>query len=130
MNNKGIGGFMEAMMAMMAITITLTAFMGLLAYVHAIPEEKEIDTSFLNDITIENGKMNGFDGSKAITAASIIDATGIYVSIETIGPALKDSYEFRYGTQSPRTSSEDGTITIASDDGRTVLAHYEVVIWY
>ena len=120
---------MEAMLAMMAVTVTITAFVGVLAYAHAEPQEREIDTSFLNDLHIKDGRICGLDEGGVITYAGKTDASGITVKIEIIGDTVSDSLRFVYGTETGHTSFKEGSVTLDSDDGRRLLAHYEVVVW-
>ena len=130
MDRKGIGGFMEAMMAMMAVTITLTAFMGILAYADISTDGTDIDTSFLDGLRIMDGKIYGINEDAIISSISTYDVSGIQVNIDTIGDILYDSLKIRYGTETSMNRFKEGTVTLDSDDGRRVLAHYEVVVWY
>lgn len=129
MDKKGIGGFMEAMLAMMAVTVTITAFIGVLAYAHAEPQERDIDTSFLSGLRIEDGRICNLDEDAITSYVLRIDASGITVKVEIVGDALSDSLRFTYGKETGHTSFKEGTLTLDSDDGRRLLAHYEVVVW-
>ena len=66
-DRRGIGGFMGTMVAMMIVTITISAFMAVFAYTN-LPEAEVpgISTDFLKDILVIDGEITGIDDSYVV----------------------------------------------------------------
>jgi len=131
LNNKGEGGFMESMAALMIVIISLTAFISFLAF--SISQESttdnEIPLNILNDVRIVNGEIeadieekmlvsvetNGYAGMRVI-----LSAAGIYDSSKTLNVGRQDS---------DAVNTRAGTIIVRTDDGRSVPVNYTMAVW-
>ena len=130
-DRKGVGGFMEAMVAMMIVLIAVTAFIGLFAY-HQLPENSgvSIDTSYL-EFSIEDGTITGDITEEMQETRIKYDLKGIRVDIKPVGNLFKCTKRFTCGsTDSENIISEKGTLRLSGNDGSSVLATYEVVYWH
>ena len=130
-DRKGVGGFMEAMVAMMIVLIAVTVFIGLFAY-HQLPENDSvsIDTSYL-EFSIVDGRISGDITEEMQETCIKYDLKGIRVDISPVGNLFDDSKRFTYGsTDSDNITSEKGTLRLYGNDGSSVLATYEVVYWH
>ena len=132
LNKKAEGGFMEAVLAVMAVVITLTAFLSFLSISLSDDHEAETEISLniLDDVRIVDGnieadiedKMNetveryGYGGMKVVLSIS----NGIYDSSLTIGVGEFDS---------DVAASKNGTVTVRTDDGRTVPVSYSMAVF-
>ncbi len=130
-DRKGVGGFMEAMFAMMIVLIAVTAFIGVFAY-HQLPENNNvsIDTSCFR-FSVEDGKLTGDISDELEKTREKYNLKGIRVDIKPIGILFDDSERFMCGSiDSDNITSESGTLRIEGNDGSSVLATYEVVYWH
>jgi len=133
MNKKAEGGFMESIVAAIAVVITLTAFLSFLAVSlssTAATEVKGIPQDLLRDVTIVNGEieadieekmvavkeLNGYEGIRVILSVS----DGIYDSELTVSVGKFDS---------DRIHSQTGTTMVRTDDGRNVPVNYVMAVW-
>ena len=122
---------MEAMTALMIATVALTAFMGFLAYAQAQdPPEPEVSLTFLQRLSIEDGRISGFDEDYCETECAIrgYDSMAVIITAELPGGTV----EIRAGGTSPGSSVtvESGTVHLPADDGSRVMAHYEVAVFW
>ena len=132
MNNKAEGGFMEAMAAVMIITVTLTAFIGLLTYtsISDTGETIEIETSYLNKLSIKNEKIVGDIQNDLQEQVDINEYEFIRLTVKIIGLVSDDIFIIYAGEKmTNNVASETGTIILQSDDGRRLAASYEMVVW-
>lgn len=131
-DRKGIGGFMEAMVAMMIVTIAITSFIGLLAY-NELPttdDEIRIDTSYLR-FSVVDGKITGDIQERMERSCERYGLLGITVDIKLIGPLFDDERTYQCGiTDGDNNRIGNGTLRLECDDGSIVLASYRVVQWY
>lgn len=131
MNKRGEAGFMEAIIAMMVVTIALTCFMGLLSYNNADDARNDsFSTDFLDDFSVMNGRIAGDPEDEL---CDIMDSKG-YERVDlriTVDSVISDSYEFTVGEgEYDNVGSVTGTLHLRSDDGRSFVASYEVVFWW
>lgn len=132
LNKKGEGGFMEAMAAVMVVTIALTSFMGLLAYSELPTTEKsvEIDTTFLNSLKIDDGVIVGDIHDELQYIADTNGIETITVNVKIVGNIALSTFTDTYGeNRTTDVVSRTGTIYLDADDGRTFIASYEVICW-
>ena len=132
-DKRGEGGFMEAAVAFSAVTVALTLFLGLLAYTELgdAGDTKELDTEFLERLTIKDGRIVGYDGSHIDRFIERNNLNGAEVKITVAGHLSNASLDERTGiADGNNVSTLAGTFSIHSDDNRTFVASYEVVYWW
>ncbi len=133
MNRRGEGGFMEAIAAVMVVTVSLTAFMGLLVNVavnDSGPGTDDIGTDYISSLTVVDGKIVGdiHDDIAFISEKHGIDF--IEVKVRLIGDVVSDSFYDCFGKgRTDNVSSRYGTLTMKADGGRVLDASYEVIYW-
>ena len=131
-DRKGVGGYMESLVALMAVTVMLTSFLGVLSYSELGKERNsiELDTDFIEDLKLEGGKIVG-DTSDLILFIDKYDLNGARIKVDVTGDlcdAILDiTYDYADGNNA---DCRNGTFPISSDDGRTFVASYEVVFWW
>ena len=131
-DRKGIGGYMESLVALMAVTVMLTSFLGMLSYSELGKERNniELDTDFIEDLKLENGKITGNTDS-LIRFIEKYDLNGARLTVNVTGNLCDASLNKTYGTTDGNNADcRNGTFPISSDDGRTFVASYEVVFWW
>ena len=129
MDRKGVGGFMEGMFAMMAVIVSLTAFLSILAYADTDVDDRDADVSFLEDLHVSRGKITGLDECSLLLLMEREGAEGIEIRVDALGGSVQGPMRYVCGERTDRPLWKDGTIVLDSDDGRRLLAHYEVVYW-
>ncbi|MDR0778881.1 MAG: hypothetical protein LBE48_05555 [Methanomassiliicoccaceae archaeon] len=131
LNRRGEGGFIESVIAVMAIIITLTVFLSFLAFSTSQYDEreKEMPMSILDDVKIISGNieadiegtMDEIIGRYGYTGMRVIlSAASIYDSSVTFSAGKNDS---------DKIISKNGTIIVRSDDGRSVPVNYSMAVW-
>jgi hypothetical protein len=132
LNKKAEGGFMESVLAVMAVVITLTAFLSFLSLSLSDEHEAETDipANILDNVRIVDGsieadiegKMNetveryGYGGMKVILSIS----NSIYNTSLTVGVGSFDT---------DVVMSKNGTMTVETNDGRTVPVNYSMAVF-
>ena len=132
-DKRGEGGFMEAIVAFSAVIMALTLFLGLLAYsdLGNADDSKELDTEFLERLTIEDGRIVGYDGSHIYRFIERNDLNGAEVKVTVAGHLSDASLDEMTGTtDGNNVGTVTGTFSIHSDDNRTFVASYEVIYWW
>ena len=132
-DKRGEGGFMEAMVALMMVTIALTAFLGMLAYSEIGTSEDTIslDTKFIEDLQIVDGKIIGDTDKQLDHFVEKNGLNGTRLTVKTAGTLSNASLLRSSGTEDGNNvGTITGTFSIRSDDGRTFAASYEVVYWW
>ena len=132
-DKRGEGGFMEAIVAFSAVTISLTLFLGLLAYsdLENADDTMELDTEFMEHLTIENGRIVGYDGSHIGRFVERNGLNGAEVKIAVAGHLSDASLDDIIGvTEGDNVGTISGTFSVRSDDGMTHVASYEVIYWW
>ncbi len=131
-DRKGLGGFMEAMVAMMIVTIAMTSFISLIAY-NELPTSNDdvmIDTSYLRFTVVDN-KITGDIQDQMELSCEKYGLLGINVDVRLIGPLFDDEKRYQCGiTDSENNRVKNGTLRLSCDDGSIVLASYKVTQWY
>ena len=132
-DKRGEGGFMEAIVAFSAVTVALTLFLGLLAYTELgnAEDTKDLDTEFVEKLTIEDGQIIGYDGSHIDRFIERNRLNGAEVKVTVAGYLSNASLDERTGaTDGNNVGTITGTFSIHSDDNRTFVASYEVIYWW
>ena len=124
---------MEAMVALMMVTIALTAFFGMLAYseIGGSDDTVTLDTGFIEDLQIVNGSIVGETQKQLDHFVEKNGLNGTRLTVDTAG-TLSDASLLRTSgmTDGNNVGTITGTFSIRSDDGRTFAASYEVVYWW
>lgn len=132
-DKRGEGGFMEAIIAFAAVTTALTVFLGLLAYSEIGNADSTIvlDTEFIENLTIEDGRFTGYDDSSLHRSIERNDLNGIELKVNVAGHLSDASLDDVIGmTEGNNIGTISGTFSVHSDDGRTFVASYEVIYWW
>ena len=123
---------MEAMVAMMIVTIAMTSFISLIAY-NELPtfnDDVMIDTSYLRFTVVDN-KITGDIQDQMELSCEKYGLLGINVDVRLIGPLFNDEKRYQCGiTDSENNRVKNGTLRLSCDDGSIVLASYQVTQWY
>ncbi len=133
LNRKGEGGFMEAMIAVMVVTLSLTAFMGVLSYnvLTDSPEETVVEEpalEFLDLLSIKDKKIVG-DLDEEMEGLAF-GYSAVKIKVVAIGNVSIESLDKTYGEKTDNIVRSDvGSVLLNADDGRTLLCSYEVIIW-
>lgn len=122
---------MESMIAVMAVIISLTAFLSFLSFsVSHVPEKgTDVPTDMLDGVRIVNGgleadieeEMNGmlerygYTGMRVILSLAGSDGQSLTVNVGS--------------NDSDNIISKGGTVVIRSDEGRSVPVNYMVAVW-
>ena len=132
-DKRGEGGFMEAMLALMMVTIALTAFLSMLAYceIGGSDDEISLDTDFIEDAQLIDGKIVIEADDRLDRFVDMNGLNGARLSIRIAGTLSDASLIRSSGTEDgDNVSAINGTFPIGSDDGRVFVASYEVVYWW
>lgn len=132
MNKKAECEFMGAMIAVMVITVTLTAFIGLLGYISIsdTTETDGIETDYLSKLSIEKENIVGDVQDDLQEQICSNDYNFIRLTVKTIGLISEDTFSASAGEKkTDNVISKTGTLILQSDDGRRLAASYEVVVW-
>lgn len=132
MNKKAECEFMGAMIAVMVITVTLTAFIGLLGYISIsdTTETDDIETDYLSKLSIKNENIVGDVQDDLQEQICSNDYNFIRLTVKTIGLISEDTFSASAGEKkTDNVISKTGTLILQSDDGRRLAASYEVVVW-
>lgn len=128
-DEKGDMGFMESMIAMMAVVLVLSAYLGLLT--HSVAQISDptdgIEASELTGTVDDGAFVPGFEDY----VRGYIDSKGLSgASVRVIVPGgfCEDPEPFVIGDISGRTTTASFSSTVDIGDGRTVMAIYEVTL--
>lgn len=132
-DKRGEGGFIEAIIAFAAVTTALTIFLGLLAYSELGKADStvDLDTEFIENMTIENGRFAGYDDSNLQRFIERNGLNGTELKITVAGHLSDASVDDTIGvTEGNNVGTISGTFPVHTDDGRTFVASYEVIYWW
>ena len=132
-DKKGEGGFLEALTALMVVTVALTSFLGMLSYSELGNAERstELDTSFIDALKIEEGRIVGETQYHLERFAEKNGLNGVRLDVSVAGNACGAYRSDSIGTEEGNNvSSIFGTFSIDTDGGGTYAATYEVVYWW
>jgi len=128
LNRRGEAGFAEAMMAAVAVALTLTAFMGALAYNTLTDTPDEGPRALpLPDLRVEGGEVTGDVG--LCIAEAMERGSGVTFRAYVPGHGITP-FEFRDGSDEGGVLERHvGSFVIGCDDGRALVCSYEVTVW-
>ena len=124
---------MEAITALMVITVALTAFLGLLAYsdLGRLNRTSEIDTEFIVNLEMKDGIITGETTYHLERYVERNNLNGARLEVIVAGDLCDASLTDSVGEQQgDNVAAVTGTFPIRSDDGRSFVASYEVVYWW
>ena len=132
-DRRGEGGFMEALIALMMVTIALTAFFGMLAYseIGGSDDTISLDTGFIEDLRMVDGEIVGNTEKQLDRFIEKNGLNGTRLTVKVAG-TLSDAVMIRTSgyEEGDNVGTMTGTFPIDSDDGRVFAASYEVVYWW
>jgi len=131
-NGKGEGGFMESMLAVMIVVISLTAFLSFLAFSTSHEHEKEADipADILNGVRIAGGNIEADIEDGMTSTIARYGYKGMKVILSTADPLFDSSLTITEGScDSDVIRSRGGTIIVRSDEGRSVPVNYSMAVW-
>ena len=127
-DRRGIGGFMETMMAMMIVTIAISAFMTVFTYTNLEQSEPaEISTDFLDGLSIRNDRIVGLDKDYPEKESLRKGYDSMTVCIRTVGSIHDYQLELGRPTNSSDQIIKNGNIILTSESGERYAAVYEVI---
>ena len=132
LNGKGEGGFMESMLAVMIVIISLTAFLSFLAFSTSYEHEKEaeIPTDILSDVIIVDGNIEADVEDRMTAMMERHGYKGMKLLLSTADTIFDSSLTINAGSfESDVIRSKGGTIIVKADDGRSVPVNYSVAVW-
>ena len=132
-DRKGEGGFMEAITALMVVSVALTAFMGLLAYSEIGDKNDRItlDTEFIEDMELRDGRLCGETHQQLERFVDSNGLNGARLNVSVAGPLSNASLTDNAGIEDgDNIATINGSFPLDSDDGRRFVASYEVVYWW
>ena len=126
---------MEAILAVMIVSISLTSFLCMLSYSELGQQDSaiRIDTDFIEDIEIENDRMICSENIRNEMYRFIErnDLNGAELKVSVAGDSSYPCLDEMFGERSGNNvNSKSGTFSIKSDDGRRFVAEYEVIYWW
>lgn len=131
MNRKGNFGFPEAMIAVMVVTLSLTAYIGVLA-ISVADEHSDmdvmIDERMHNRLSLDNDGIVGDIENDLITAMERYGYRGITVKYHVPGYTDIESVSFSVGSMEGDLASERTLFLLNSYDGRKIPAIAETII--
>ncbi|MCL2608162.1 MAG: hypothetical protein FWD92_06395 [Methanomassiliicoccaceae archaeon] len=132
LSKKGEGGFMESMVAVMIVVISLTAFLSFLSFSTSVQVEKEADIplDLLDNVCIINGQIEADVEQRMIEITERYGYKGMYLRLSTAGAMYDSELIISVGTcDHGIIRSKGGTIIAGSDGGRSVPVNYSMAVW-
>ena len=127
-DRRGIGGFMETMVAMMIVTIALSAFMTMFAYSNLPePEVPDVSTDFVEGLRLENGSIVGLDETYPEDESERRGYCSMTICIKVVGRVNDHMLEMGEPTGGCDQIIRNGTFMIPGEDGARYAAAYEVI---
>ena len=124
---------MEALVALMMVTIALTAFLGILAYseIGTSYDDITLDTGFIEELRLVDGDIIGETDRQLELFIEKYGLNGARLTVKVAGTLSDSSLQRASGIEEGNNvGTFAGTLSIGSDDGRTFAASYEVVYWW
>ena len=119
---------METMVAMMIVTITLSAFMTVFAYTNMPePEIPDVSTDFLDSLSIGNGTIIGLEEDYTETESERKGYMSMTIHIRTVGTIHEIGIDIGHPTSDCDQIIENGTFTLFDENGNRHAAVYEVI---
>jgi hypothetical protein len=133
LNKRGEGGFMESMVAVMIVVLSLTAFLSFLAFSLSEDTGAERDVmplDILNDVRIVDGNVEADIEDKMNTAVRMYGLVGMRVILSADDGIYDSKLTVNAGSQdSDNIRTETGTIIVKADTGRYVPVNYLMAVW-
>lgn len=119
---------METMVAMMIVTIALSAFMTMFAYDNIPePEVPDISTDFIEGLYIENGSIMGLEEEYPEKESNRRGYHSMTVCIRVVGTINDCELNIGESTAGCDQIIRNGTFMIPGNDGARYAAAYEVI---
>ena len=131
-DRKGEGGFLEALSALMIVTVALTSFLGMLSYSELGSAERttEMDVSFIDGLELRDGKIIGETSSHLEHFIERNSLNGARLCASIAGNDSVCRTDTAGIADGNNVGSISGTCSIDADSGRTFVLTYEVVYWW
>ncbi|MDR1690896.1 MAG: hypothetical protein LBR42_03500 [Candidatus Methanoplasma sp.] len=130
-NKRGGLGFPEAIVAAMIVTLSLSAYLGLVA-LNAANEyegsEMHIDHRMFDGLTLEDGKIVGDIEPSLTSEAERHGYRGVSFRCEVPGGLGFETVSFMIGDMDGNITSKRFIIDLLSKDGRVIPAIAEVAV--
>jgi hypothetical protein len=129
MGKNAEGGFMEAIAAMMVVTVALSMFLGVIATAGSQEQSiPEIRTDYLDKLSVSDGAVVGDVSYDMEMQMDFAGFSCIRLRAHVAGGG--EVYERTAGTPSEGdVLCETGSILLKDDKGRSVPVVYEVAVW-
>ena len=129
MGKNAEGGFMEAIAAMMIVTVALSMFLGVIATAGSQEQSiPEIRTDYLDKLSVSDGAVVGDVSYDMEMQMDFAGFSCIRLRAHVAGGG--EVYERTAGTPSEGdVLCETGSILLKDDKGRSVPVVYEVAVW-
>ncbi len=126
-DDRGDMGFMESIVAMLAVVTVAAAFIGVLAYSAGVAADPTdgIDPGMVSGTIADGEFVPGFE-DYAVTFAESRGLSGISVSVKVPGGFCAAVPAFTYGSMDGSLYTRVMTSLVPDDNGRSVLAIFEV----
>ncbi|MDR0524220.1 MAG: hypothetical protein LBG62_07380 [Candidatus Methanoplasma sp.] len=127
-DKNGGFGFPEAVMAMMVVSLALTAYLGFFASSAAAGGAPSIDRGIADGVSVVSGSVSG-DLSDDLRA--LVEKRGYRgASVRCYDPcgAASGSLEFSTGSMDGRVYGERFLRAVPSDDGRAIPLVFEAAV--
>ena len=123
---------MESVLAVMVVVISLTAFLSFLALSMSVTPDKEteIPLDFLDDVRMIGGNIEADIEEEMAIMTERYGYLGMRVRLSISDGIYDSSVTVKVGTfDSDVITTKQGTITVRTDDGRSVPVMYTVAVW-
>jgi hypothetical protein len=130
MNVKGDLGFPEAIMAVMVVTLVLTAYIGLFALDNSRSDTPapDSDRNLVDGIKIVDGTVSGDIVPELTAFIEKNGYRGMIVRCTVPGGIAEGGVEFTVGEMDGPVTGERFIRSVLSDDGRLIPIVFEVAI--
>lgn len=127
-DRRGIGGFMETMVAMMIVTIAISAFMTVFTYTNLDePEVHDVSTEFLHNLSIEDDEIVGIDPKYPYQETLRMGYVSMTIHLEVVGMAEDVYLDLGNCVEGHDQIVKNGTVMLTDEDGNRYAAFYEVI---
>lgn len=127
LNKKAESGFMGAIIAVMVVTISLTAFLSLLpSAFEDTDDETDVPTQILGGLSIVGGTIHSDKDIQQIVEDNGITALRLILKVPAF---MEDGCELNIGIPDSDNMQHISGTCIVNMDGRTVNAEYGLAVW-
>ena len=130
-DRRGDMGFLEAMTMVMMVSIVLMLYLGAasaLIHIHTDPLEG-LEGEAL-DAKVESGQVVADNSTYMETYVSYTGASGMRVVTTVPGGFASQPLEESFGVMDGDRYTRMFTSQVQADNGRTVIAVFEVTVWF